>query len=163
MSTRPARPRGFTLLEALIALVIAATVLLGFYQAVGQSAATAGRLAARFDAAEAQRNLLEVARVVNPMKTPQGILALTGYRVRWTATAIEEPRAAATIQGTSSAFRLGLYRLRLDLMPPQEDRVLASVSVDRAGWLREGPPPEAAGDGGNPPAATPGGAGFHHH
>ncbi len=155
-----ARP-GFTLLEALVAMVIASTVLAGFYQAMGTAARTAGRLSAIADGAERRRNALELAETINPMKDPQGSLQLAAYTIAWTSDPIEDPRSGTGAEGGESLFRIGLYRLNLRITDARGGTPQV-FSVDRVGWLRTGQPDAFRPQDGAPPDPGPG-SGFHQH
>ncbi|MCR6686518.1 type II secretion system protein [Pseudoxanthomonas sp.] len=73
--TRPGGPRaqrGFTLLEAIVAMVVMATALLALYSWLSTSTLGLRRAQAQAQALEDARTALSLVEDVNPMQDPQG-------------------------------------------------------------------------------------------
>ena len=107
--------RGFTLLEAIVALAILAAAGLALFAGMAESRKMlqrADRVVA-IDAATA--NALAYVERLNPMDRPRGELALGEYEMRWTSEPLEPPRPSATGYLQPGLYDVGLYRVRVEL------------------------------------------------
>lgn len=114
-SARALRERGFTLLEAIVALAILAAAGLALFASLSQSVQMVGRAERARAADTALRNSLAWVRQVNPMEAPDGEQAIGDYVLRWHAEPLEPPRDGATGYLAPGLHRIGLYRMRLEL------------------------------------------------
>ncbi len=96
--------RGFSLLEAIVAMVIisgAGYALFGWINSSIMSLASVSDANAR---AEATQNILEYMSGVNPMLKPTGNASLGRYKIRW------ESKPTTLVQDVkSSVFQFALY------------------------------------------------------
>jgi prepilin-type N-terminal cleavage/methylation domain-containing protein len=135
--------RGFSLVEALIALIIAALVLMAIFELQRQLSRDQARYEQAIAAADRRRNALVLLRDLNPTERPSGALPLSGGRViRWTAA---PPDPAARQRRLSDRGR----RLRdAAVAPERPDRERPGGGHRR---LRAGPTglasPQRAGSG----------------
>jgi prepilin-type N-terminal cleavage/methylation domain-containing protein len=132
---------GFTLIEALVALVILAAGLLVFYEFLGSSLRAADRARDAAEEYDRDRNALALASTLNPMATPDGTFGLGAYRIRWHAERITAPRRGTGFPFAGEGpFTVALYRIVLDF---PDDRQFAPMEVTKLGYHREtasGPP-----------------------
>lgn len=105
------RQRGFTLLEAIVAMVIFTIGALALYQWQATSLRNLGRVQRHAEQVQLGRDALEVVRGINPMQEPDGERELGDRRVTWTSEPIESRRAGRTPAGYPSLFDLGLFEL----------------------------------------------------
>lgn len=135
---------GFSLLEALVALAIAAVcllALLGLQRQLAEGQRRAERAVAR---AEAQRNILALIRDLNPEAEPQGTVALPdGERLTWSSRPAGLLRRALQPSGAPGSFQVRLHEVHAVLTDRAGGR-LAEVSVARMGWRRVSPSGRAA-------------------
>jgi general secretion pathway protein I len=108
---RPApvrRHAGFTLLEAIVAMVLISGAGMALFTWINQNISSLHRILETNARAEATSNVLEYMTRVNPMLTPEGSANLESYRVRWIAKQDGDPR-----DGNSLPFSINLYQFAL--------------------------------------------------
>lgn len=134
------RVRGFSLLEAVVALAILASAGLAMFAALTQSVQMVGRAERAREVDLALRNALAWVERINPMESPEGEQELGAYRLRWQAQPVEPPRDGATGYLQPGLYQVGLYRMQLGLW---RDGVLErDVLLTRVGY-RQVRQPEA--------------------
>ncbi len=134
---------GFSLIEALVGLAVAAMALLAVFQLQQQLSFGQRRDDAALQLASAERNALTLLADVNPTADPDGEAPLAGgRRLVWRAAPLGEERSQtpfptpyATVAGSAAPYLLRLYRLDVDILGP-DGRSLARFEFDRVGWRR---------------------------
>ncbi len=100
--------RGFSLLEALVALVVLAGAGMALFAWINASLVSLRRVEEANARNEAIANVVEYLQMVNPMLTPRGSAKFGTYEIEWNASP-----TTATIDGSGysgvSLYRLGLY------------------------------------------------------
>ena len=125
--------RGFTLLEAIVALAILAAAGLALFAAMSQSLQMVRRAQAAREADAALRNAIAWSAQLDPMEHPDGDQALGGgWRVQWESTLLEPVRDGATGYLQPGFYELGLYRVHLELW--REGRLRREADLRRAGY-----------------------------
>lgn len=124
--------RGFTLLEAVVALAILAAAGLALFAAMSQSLQMVQRAQFARETDTALRNALAWTDQVNPMVEPEGEQAIGGYLLRWTSEPVEPPRDGATGFLAPGLYEVGLYRLRLELW--RDGELAREATLNRAGY-----------------------------
>lgn len=124
--------RGFTLLEAIVALAILAAGGMALFAALNASLRSIERIdaAARLDTAT--RNAIAHLETVNPMRQPEGETLLGEVRMRWVATPIEARREGLTDYLQPGYFDIALYRVEVELETAGE--APRRFELRRAGW-----------------------------
>ena len=144
---------GFSLIEALVALIIAAISLAAVLELQRQLADGQARYERTLELAQLQRDALALTANINPAAQPTGYVPLAaGRSLRWRA----EPRSAAALNtgaaGVGRRFQMQLYRVTIDILDPS-GAAMGQIAVDRLGWRRlERPAPYVAAPS---PAAPP--------
>lgn len=127
-----ARARGFSLLEAVVALAILAAAGLALFASLTQSVQMVGRAERAREVDLALRNALAWVERINPMESPEGERELGAYRLRWQAGPVEPPRDGVTGYLQPGLYQVGLYRMRLELW---RDGVLErEAALNRVGY-----------------------------
>lgn len=124
---------GFTLMEALIALAIAAIALTAVFGLQYQLVNGQQRFERTLEQAELRRSALALLRDMNPDETPEGEIALPpGHTVRWVAEPLTEPVITSFPPATQGAFLATLYRVDVEVSGPEG--VVDTFSVERLGY-----------------------------
>lgn len=134
MIKRRKRP-GFTLIEALVALAIAAMTMTAIFQLQVQMARGQRRAQAVLQQVAVQENALALVRDVNVMDRPTGEFAIPGGEViRWTAT----PKGAAERNrgpGSAGRYEVQLFEVTIRIERPG-GRNPPDMTIERVGWRR---------------------------
>lgn len=124
--------RGFSLLEAIVALTILATVGMALFAAMSQSTQMVARAEDVRLADSALRNAAAWMASVNPAETPQGEQQLGDVTLRWSAELVEPMHDATTGYLQPGLYQVGLYDVRLELT--RDGNSLAEATIRRAGY-----------------------------
>lgn len=137
--TSRGRRDGFSLIEALIALAIAAMMLTALFQLQIQMARGQARAAAVLDQVSAQENAIALTRDLNPMQQPTGQITLPqGDTIRWTSQTRGRSQTNAGFPTGNGMFEVQLYTVTVEIL--RVDRSPVSPLVfDRLGWRRLAP------------------------
>lgn len=134
------RQRGFSLLEAIVALAILASAGLAMFAALGQSVQMVVRAEHAREADVALRNALAWMEQVNPMQAPQGEQELGGWLLRWSADPLEPARDGATGYLQPGLYEVGLYRVRMELW--RDGGIQLEAELNRLGYRQVRQPAE---------------------
>ncbi len=130
------RRKGFSLIEALVALLIAALVLGAIFELQIQMVRGQQRAVDAIDQVRSQENAIALIRSVNPMTEPQGQIALEGGdTIRWTATPKTQPRRNAGFVSGDGQFEVQLFTMAVEVQRAA-GRSPAPMVFDRVGWRR---------------------------
>ena len=134
--------RGFSLIEALVALIIAAMALAGVLELQRQLADGQRRYERALMVAGLQRDAIALLADVNPTATPQGTAPLgAGRSLRWTSTARSAPALNTGEIRAGRRFELRLYRVQATILD-RDGAALGELGFDRVGWRKlEAPQP----------------------
>lgn len=128
--------RGFTLLEAIVALVIFAMGAFALYGWLSTNLITLQRARAGSEALVARQSALELLRDVNPMLDPSGEREAGALRVQWTSTPVEPPKRGSVQIGGPSPYMVGLYQMAVEVR--LGDRDLGRFSLRQLGYRLNG-------------------------
>jgi len=131
--------RGFTLLEAIVALVLLATTGTGLLVWLHTNVDSLHRIQQALVRQQAARNALAWVEMLNPMETPEGGVTVGMYRFEWTSQAMEPPKDGRTPYGGLSNFRVGLYQVTVrvyaqDTVSSASPLLLALVQARQLGY-----------------------------
>lgn len=117
----PRRAAGFSLLEAIVALVIFSMGALALYGWLGTNLRTLIRVQERRETTILVRSALDAVRRINPMATPSGQREIGDTVVVWDARPLEPDRPAVTQLGLPTIFRVGLFVLDVRVLRAGEE------------------------------------------
>lgn len=127
---------GFTLLEAIVALVVFSMGAFALYGWLATNVHTLERIQARREAAALRTSALDMMELVNPLAEPEGRRALGRFEVRWRARPVAPARQGVTQVGLPTLFQVGLYEV--DVRVFTQSREVDRFSVRRVGYRQIG-------------------------
>lgn len=123
---------GFTLLEAIVAMVVMATSLLALYGWLSSSTIGLNRAQAQTRAVGDARSALALVETINPMSEPTGERELPPLRVRWRSTPVAERRPGLSRIGMTTQFDFILYQVEVEVL--RDGEPVRDFSFRKAGW-----------------------------
>jgi type II secretory pathway pseudopilin PulG len=128
------RVAGFSLLEALVALAIAALCLIPLMSLQRTYIDGQRRHEAALQRAEIQKNALTIVRQINPTDEPEGQAVLApDLTVSWTATEISDLKTSTGVPSGDGQYQVQLYRVDISVSRGSQ-KVVPDFSVERVGW-----------------------------
>ena len=124
--------RGFTLLEAIVALVIFSMTAIALFGWQASNLKTMQRAEAHARNNALARSTLGLLAQVNPMLTPTGERPLGSLTIKWTSKEIQPVKPGVSPVGMPSVFDLGLYLL--DVQVFDADRLVTTLQVRQVGY-----------------------------
>jgi general secretion pathway protein I len=146
MNRRAPPPRGFGLLEALVALAIFSLAGLSLFSWINNNLAAASRVRDREAEMLLARQALAWMQTIDPLKQPDGEAEpAPGLRVRWRAEPLSPLTAVAPFPGGSATpFRVRLYEFDITVQAANGPAV-TGLKLTRTGVERDpAGAPEAA-------------------
>ncbi|NJO15374.1 MAG: prepilin-type N-terminal cleavage/methylation domain-containing protein [Thioploca sp.] len=124
--------RGFTLLEAIVALALFASTGIALLSWINTNLMSLQRIQQAQQRQQAIQNALVFMETVNPLEKPQGKETIGIYQIDWNATALELPKDGVTSLGGISLFQIGLYETEVKVKVKQD--LLAQFTLRQAGY-----------------------------
>ena len=100
---------GFTLLEAVVAMVLLSGAGVALFAWINTEIAALSRVQESNARAEAMVNAVEFMHTVNPMTAPEGKVSFAAYRLEWKARAISAVQDGVGYPAGTSLFQLALF------------------------------------------------------
>jgi len=132
MSPRGRAQSGFSLLEAIVAMVVMATALLALYAWLSSSTLGLTRAQAQTRALADSRSALALVETINPMLEPSGQRRLGDIEVSWTTTPVVPRRTGLTRAGQPSLYDVALYDMEVSVR--RDGGTEETFSLRRAGY-----------------------------
>ncbi len=123
---------GFTLLEAIVALVVFTLGAFALYGWLSTNVITLNRIRDRQQLEVAMQSALDLIRRSNPMDTPTGQRKVGEFTVTWTSTPVQPPKNGVDQSGGPGIFMVGLYEM--DVRATRDGRELHAFRVRQVGW-----------------------------
>lgn len=131
-STPPERQGGFTLLEAIVALVVLTTVAMSLFAWLSSNTQAVGRVQGHAERLADLRTALAVVETINPMQEERGEREFDGIEISWVATPLAPRRPGRARSGVQAAFDLALYDVEATVR--RDEAMVGQLHVRRAGW-----------------------------
>jgi general secretion pathway protein I len=110
--------RGFTLIEAIVAMVLIASTGMALFGWINSNIITLNRVQDVNAVNAATANALEYMNTINPWTTPEGEVNLGAYRLSWQAQATTDTRDGVDYPYSISLYQLNLYQTKVSLQKP---------------------------------------------
>lgn len=124
--------RGFTLLEAIVALVLMASTGIALLNWINTNLITLSRVQQVQQRHEAIRNALAFMETINPSEKPTGEEVVGVYQFRWQARPVESPKEGRTPLGSISLFQVALYDTEIEIH--LENNLLTRFTLRQIGF-----------------------------
>ena len=133
MMRRRHSQRGFTLLEALVAMTIFSMSAMGLYAWINTMLIGTARIDDILNKNADIANGIEYVRSLNPMEKPEGTVTFGQVEYSWQSELVEEERKGKQVP----LFEFGLYDVELSVR--HADRTIKTVMLKQVGYVpREG-------------------------
>ena len=129
---RPRAMQGFTLLEAIVAMVVFSLGAFALYGWLSTNIITLERIRLRQEQEVAFASALDLVRRSNPMQSPQGTRTVGDMTVTWTSRPVEEPKPNVDQSGSNGIYMVGLYTVYVRVA--RGDRQIGRFYVRQIGW-----------------------------
>ncbi len=126
--------RGFTLLEAIVALAIFSMVAIGIYSWINTNLITLNRLADVAATEQVLHSSMERLNLVDMSKETSGRFNVNGYWVEWNAELLEPWKNGITAAGAIGLYDLGLFNIKLVFS--KDDRVVGGYEYRHAAYKK---------------------------
>ena len=127
--------RGFSLLEAVVSIVLISTTGLALFSWINSNLISLGRVQETNARAEATQNVLEYMAVVNPMLVPTGKTSLGGTELSWEAKLISPIKDGTGYPSGMSLWQFALYETNV-IVVQEGDQPRFSFRLRQIGYKR---------------------------
>ncbi len=129
-----ARNKGFSLLEAIVAMAIVASFGMAIFAWINSNLNTLNKIQSKSEHDQVVRSVVEYMQGIDIMEQPDGNENIAQYSVFWKATLIEPVIDGTNGVGGKSDFELGLYLT--DVSVTYNQKLVASFSVRLVGYKK---------------------------
>ena len=130
----PRKSRGFTLLEAIVAMVVFSLGAFALYGWLSTNIITLNRIRSLQEQEVAFASALDLVRRSNPMKAPAGKRDIGDMTVTWTSKPIEDTKPGVGQSGTPGLYQMGLYTVYVRVT--RNGRPIGNFYVRQVGWAQ---------------------------
>jgi len=109
------KQQGFTLLEAIVALVLIATTGMALLSWINTNLIALNRVQDAQRRNESIRNALNFVDALNPMLKPKGEQKVGIYTFKWKTSVIDPPKNNVNTGGDTGSYLVGLYHVELGI------------------------------------------------
>lgn len=106
---------GFTLIEAIVALVLVGSVGMALFSWINTNIITLNRVQEINAQSEATRNIIEYMNAINPMIRPEGKVDFGSCQVTWQAEISTDMQDGANYPRGVGFYQLAMYRTNIDV------------------------------------------------
>lgn len=126
---------GFSLLEAVVALVLISTAGLALFSWINSNLISLQKVRDVNARTEATRNALEYMAAVNPMLTPRGSVNLGNVELAWDAKQLVQPKDGVDYPTGLSLWQFALFKTTVTLLEDGK-KPWVSFQLEQVGYKR---------------------------
>ena len=112
--------KGFTLLEAIIAIAILGITMMPIMNLLGQSVAQLTFAGQANNRAVATESALAVLDSINPSLTPTGKIQITDTLITWDSEILVEPNEIPQMRAGLAGYSVGFYKVTVSVIKEEE-------------------------------------------
>ena len=135
MASQRTLQTGFTLLEAIVALVLISSAGLALFSWINGNVMALSRIHDVNVRSEATANILEYMDRVNPMLTPEGEAPLGAYSIKWRSQATTNITEGVGYPRGQSLYQMALYSTTVSVRSPG-DQAWFELKLQQVGYKR---------------------------
>ena len=132
---RFSRQQGFSLLEAVVAIVLISTTGLALFSWINSSLVSLERVRDANARSEVTQNAVEYMAAVNPMLKPQGNASLGDVELTWDAKQITPIKDGTNFPAGKGLWQFALYDVNVSLAQ-EKGRAWFSFRLQQLGYKR---------------------------
>jgi len=125
---------GFSLLEAIVAMVVMSMAMLALYGWLSTSILGLTRAQDHALSLQDSRTALAIVDTINPVSEAAGQRQVGGLEISWNSTPIAEQRPARSRSGMPGLFEVALYQVNVEIS--RDGRSVRNFSLRKAGWVQ---------------------------
>lgn len=114
------KTKGFTLLEAIVAMVIISVLSMSLYGWLNVSYVSSTRAVNTLEKSDVLKSAQAFMQAVNPMEQPKGVYQIGDYFIRWSSEPITNV-TPAYVNSRPSLFDVALFEVKVDLLKGTTD------------------------------------------
>ncbi|WP_353573355.1 prepilin-type N-terminal cleavage/methylation domain-containing protein [Candidatus Albibeggiatoa sp. nov. BB20] len=126
------KSKGFSLLEAIVALVLVSMVGMALFSWINTNLQNLYRIQQVQKRHEAVRNAMVFMETINPLKQPEGDTKIGFYRFKWQTQILAEPTDNTRGLKGAGIYTVGLYETDVDIYVEQE--LVSTVKLHQVGY-----------------------------
>jgi len=126
------KQKGFTVLEAIVALILLATIGMALFSWINTNFISLHRIQQAQYRNDAIRNALAFIKTVNPLENPEGEETLGIHTFRWQSEAVKLPKDGISASGGIGLFQVALYDVKMEVS--NQNEILARFTVRQVGY-----------------------------
>jgi len=112
--------KGFTLIEALVAIAILGATLIPIMALMSQSINQIHNIAESNAKSAAKDSALAIIEPINPMKNPSGEIEMVGFNMVWSSKLIVPPNNTVQIGAGLAGYRVAFYIVNIEILKNNE-------------------------------------------
>jgi general secretion pathway protein I len=130
------RSRGFSLIEAIVALALIATLGAALFAWIAASLSSLARAEEAAAQNDARLNVLAYMQAVNPMQRPEGRADFGDLRIEWRARPVREPQDQIGYPGGIGLYQVALYDTTVIARRSADQQAWFELNFRQAGWRK---------------------------